>query len=172
MRDQPARVAQASYIDRMASEKQIAANRQNSKKSCGPKTPAGKRRSSLNALKLGGYATSTLLPSENKGEFFAFARGIYADWEPLGTTECTLVEMIISTLWRQRRLQSVEGGLYEMYKVYKGVDGGPATAFVQDGLQVDSFGRLVKSESALERRLFKLIKELHAIQHLRRSKRE
>jgi len=156
----------------MTSEKQIAANRQNAQRSSGPKTPAGKRRSSLNALKLGGFAKSTLLPSEDKAEFSAFARGIYADWAPLGTTERILVEMIISTLWRHRRLQTVEGGLYEMYKVYKGVDGGPATAFVQDGLQVDSFGRLVKSESALERRLFKLIKELHALQDLRRSKKE
>src|SRR6267142_3523522 len=156
----------------MTSEKQIAANRQNAQRSSGPKTPAGKRRSSLNALKLGGFSKSTLLPSEDKAEFSAFARGIYADWAPLGTTERILVEMIISTLWRHRRLQTVEGGLYEMYKVYKGVDGGPATAFVQDGLQVDSFGRLVKSESALERRLFKLIKELHALQDLRRSKKE
>jgi hypothetical protein len=156
----------------MASEKQIAANRLNAQRSSGPKSPGGKRRSSLNALKLGGFAKSTLLPSEDKAEFSAFARGIYADWEPMGTTERTLVEMIISTLWRHRRLQSVEGGLFEMYKVYKGVDGGAATAFVQDGLQVDSFGCLVKSESALERRLFKLIKELRAIQDLRRSKRE
>jgi len=156
----------------MASEKQIAANRQNAQRSCGPKTLQGKRRSSLNALKLGCFAKSTLLPSEDKAEFSAFARGIHADWEPVGTTERTLVEMLISTLWRHRRLQSVEGGLYEMYKVYKGVDGGPATAFVQDGLQVDSFGRLVKSESALERLLFKLIKELQSIQELRSSKSE
>jgi hypothetical protein len=154
----------------MASEKQIAANRQNAKKSCGPKTRGGKRRSSLNALKLGGFAKSTLLPSEDKAEFSAFARSIYADWDPVGTTERTLVEMIISTLWRHRRLQSVEGGLFEMYRVYKGVDGGPATAFVQDGLQVDSFGRLVKSETALERRLFRLIKELRRLQLSRLAK--
>ena len=154
----------------MASDKQITANRENSKRSTGPKTLDGKRRSSLNALKLGGFARSTLLPSEDKAEFSRFARGVYADWQPVGTTERALVELIISTLWRHRRLQSVEGGLYEMYKVYKGVDGGPATAFVQDGMQVDSFGRLVKSESALERRLFRLIKELREIQGLRRSK--
>jgi hypothetical protein len=154
----------------MATEKQIAANRQNAQKSCGPKTPEGKHRSSLNALKLGSFAKSTLLPSEDKKEFSAFARGVYADWEPVGATERTLVELMISTLWRSRRLQSVEGGLYEMYKVYKGVDGGPATAFVQDGLQVDSFGRLVKSESALERRLFRLMKELREIQDLRHAK--
>lgn len=153
----------------MATEKQIAANRLNARRSCGPKTPEGKRRSSLNALQLGGFAKSTLLPSEDKKEFSTFARGVYADWEPVGATECTLVELMISTLWRHRRLQSVEGGLYEMYKVYKGVDGGPATAFVQDGLQVDSFGRLVKSETALERRLFKLIKELGQLQQKRLS---
>jgi hypothetical protein len=154
----------------MATEKQIAANRENSKKSSGPKTPEGKRRASLNALKLGSFAKSTLLPSEDKREFSAFARGVYADWEPVGTTERALVELIISTLWRHRRLQTVEDGLFEMYNVYKGVEGGPATAFVQDGMQVDSFGRLVKSESALERRLFRLFKELREIQDLRRSK--
>lgn len=37
----------------MASEKQIAANRANAKRSTGPKTPAGKRRSSGNAFKHG-----------------------------------------------------------------------------------------------------------------------
>ena len=153
----------------MATQKQIATKRQNAQKSCGPKTPEGKRRSSLSALTVGIFAKSTLLPSEDKKEFSAFARGVYADWEPVGATERTLGELMLSTLWRHRRLQSVEGGLYEMYKVYKGVDGGPATAFVQDGLQVDSFGRLVKSETALERRLFKLIKELGQLQQKRLS---
>ncbi len=153
----------------MASDKQIAANRENSKKSCGPRTPEGKRHSSLNALKLGCFAKSTLLPSEDNTEFSRFARGIYADLQPIGTMERALVELIISTLWRHRRFQAVEGGLFDMYKVYNGVDGGPATAFVHDGLQVDSFGRLVKSESALERRLFRLIKGLREIQDLRRA---
>lgn len=37
----------------MATEKQIAANRANAKRSTGPKTPSGKRRSSGNALKHG-----------------------------------------------------------------------------------------------------------------------
>ena len=154
----------------MATEKQIAANRRNAQKSCGPRTIEGKRRSSLNALKLGAFAKTTLVKDEDPKELSGFARGIYADWKPVGTTERLLVELIISTLWRDRRLQSVEGGLFEMYRVYKGVDGGPATAFVQDGLQVDSFGRLVKSESALDRRLFRVMEKLDRIQEARRGK--
>ena len=151
----------------MATEKQLRANRENAKRSTGPKTPPGIRRSSRNALKLGLFAKSSLLPSEDPKVLAAFARGIYADWNPVGTTERTLVEMLVSALWRSRRLQSVEVGLYEMYKVYKEVEGGLATAFVQDGLQVDSFGRLIKSESALERRFLRLIQQLERLQKKR-----
>lgn len=148
----------------MASDKQIKANQANAKHSTGPRTPPGMRRSSLNALKLGTFAKSSLLPTEDPKEFSAFARGLYSDWEPVGTTERTLVELLISTLWRSRRLQTVEVGLYQMYRIYKEVDGGVATAFVQDGLQVDSFARLVKSESNLERRLWHLIEQLEGLQ--------
>jgi hypothetical protein len=153
----------------MATDKQIKANRLNSQKSRGPVTEPGKRKSSLNALKLGTFAESALLPNEDPKELSAFARGIFADWNPVGMTERTLVDLLISTLWRSRRLQKVEANLFEMYKVYKNVDGGPATAFVQDGLQVDSFGRLVRSESLLERRLFRLIKELERLQKNRKG---
>lgn len=148
----------------MATPKQIQANQANAKHSTGPKTAAGKRKASLNALKLGIFAQSCLLPSEDPRELLALARGLHADWNPVGTTEHTLVELLISALWRSRRLQSVEVGLYEMYKVYKEVDGGLATAFVQDGLQVDSFGRLVKSENAQERRFLRLIERIERLQ--------
>ena len=47
----------------MASEAQINANRQNSLKSCGPKTEAGKRRSRANALKHGLCASVVVLES-------------------------------------------------------------------------------------------------------------
>jgi hypothetical protein len=153
----------------MATDKQINANRRNALKSPGPVSVPGKRRSSLNALKLGTFAKSALLPNEDPKELSAFARGLYADWQPVGTTERALVDLLISTLWRSRRLHTVEAGLFEMYKVYKNIDGGPATAFVQDGLQVDSFGRLVKSESALERRLFRLINQLERLQKKRKG---
>jgi len=100
------------------------------------------------------------LSSEDSKLFAQFARDIYADWNPKTSTQRTLVEMLIATVWRSRRLQTVEAGLYEMYRNYKNADRGFATAFVQDGLQVDSFTRLTKCETALERRFFKILKAL------------
>lgn len=148
----------------MTSQKQIDANRKNAQHSSGPKSPSGKRRSSLNAVKLGVFAETVLLPDEDSKVFARFARDIYAHWNPKTALQRALVDMLIATLWRSRRFQTVEVGLYQMYRHYKEADQGLATAFVQDGLQVDSFSRLTKCETALERRLFKLLKELERLQ--------
>jgi|SRR5579859_5668175 len=148
----------------MATQKQIDANRKNAQRSTGPKWPPGKHRSSLNAVKLGIFAQTVLLPNEDPKVFAKVARDIYADWNPKTSTQRALVDMLIATLWRSRRFQTVEVGLYQMYRYYKEADRGLATAFVRDGLQVDSFSRLTKCETALERRLFKLLKELERLQ--------
>lgn len=148
----------------MATQKQIDANRKNAQRSTGPKSPKGKRRSSLNAVKLGLFTQAVLLPDEDPKVLAKFARDISADWNPKTSLQHTFVDMLIATLWRSRRFQTVEVGLYQMYRYYKEADRGLATAFVRDGLQVDSFGRLTKCEAALERRLFKILKELERLQ--------
>jgi hypothetical protein len=57
----------------MASERQIAANRQNAKRSRGPKTEHGKARSSRNALRHGFSARKYLLAGESWEEYFTSA---------------------------------------------------------------------------------------------------
>src|SRR6185437_8050651 len=52
----------------MATAKQIAANRLNSKTCCGPRTATGRLRSSQNALKTGLYAKSEVTAFENHTE--------------------------------------------------------------------------------------------------------
>ena len=53
----------------MATKAQIKANRENAKKSTGPRTEEGKARVSLNALKHGLLARDAVLPSEDPAEF-------------------------------------------------------------------------------------------------------
>ena len=154
----------------MATRKQILANRRNAQRSTGPKTSEGKRRSSVNSLKLGVFSQSVLIPGEAPTEWSALAHDLYHDWNPVGTTERTLVELLIATLWRLRRLQGIEGGLFKMYRTQAGVDYGPAFAYVRDAKHVDCLGRLARSESALERRFFRLLGELNQLQAGRRKR--
>ena len=54
--------------EKTPSAEQTAANRQNSKSSTGPRTAAGKKNVSLNALKHGFYAKDLIIRDENKAE--------------------------------------------------------------------------------------------------------
>ncbi len=56
----------------MASERQIAANRQNGKKG-GPKTPRGKAASSMNRLTHGARSECVIIPGENPEEYEALS---------------------------------------------------------------------------------------------------
>ena len=53
----------------MATEAQIAANRRNARKSTGPRTEEGKKRSSINALDHGCRANVLVMPGEDVGEY-------------------------------------------------------------------------------------------------------
>ena len=53
----------------MASQAQITANRENAKKSTGPKTAEGKSRSSQNALKHGYNSAELVIPEDLREEF-------------------------------------------------------------------------------------------------------
>src|SRR5215471_17226664 len=100
----------------MTTEKQVQANRDNAKKSTGPKTDAGKAVVSGNALKHGLLAEAALLPGEDEEAFTNLAGNLLAELQPLGERECLLVEEIINLAWRLRRASLVEVGLFERDK--------------------------------------------------------
>ena len=50
----------------MISSQKLEANQRNAQRSTGTRTPAGKARSSANALKHGAYAQQLLLPDEKE----------------------------------------------------------------------------------------------------------
>jgi len=97
-----------------ASEKQIAANRQNSRKSTGPKTPAGRAIVRNNALKHSLRSRDVLVQGfslyENKKEFANFRQRFHEELDPIGPLEDMLVDSIVATQWRLYRVLKAESG--------------------------------------------------------------
>jgi len=96
----------------MSSEKRLIANRRNALKSTGPKTPEGKARSRLNALKHGLLAKDVVLHDEKDEDFVAMLEAFYEDCQPVGHLEESLVRHLAIAEWRLNRLTRAEAGLF------------------------------------------------------------
>jgi hypothetical protein len=88
------------------------ANRENAKRSTGPKTEMGKAASRLNAIQHGLTADTPLLPGEDAQARAALFTGLREDLAPEGSLEHELVSQIASVIWRLRRIERVEAALY------------------------------------------------------------
>jgi hypothetical protein len=85
-------------------KKQIQANRERAKKSTGPRTPEGKARSAMNALKNGMYAETLLLWGENDRLLAEITRQFFEDFPPANIHERMLLEQMIFIQWRMLRV--------------------------------------------------------------------
>lgn len=74
----------------------------------GPRTLAGKARSSQNALKSGIFSKAAVLKHESRAEFNSFLRSLMEDFQPEGSMERLLVEQLTTLAWRRRRLVQAE----------------------------------------------------------------
>ena len=85
-----------------------AINRANSQRSTGPRTEAGKQRSSQNALRHGLTAASPVLPSEDRAAYEDHRRQFFEEYQPATPTETQLVQELIDTSWRLNRIPLLE----------------------------------------------------------------
>jgi hypothetical protein len=97
----------------MSTEKQIKANRLNAQSSTGPSTPGGKARTSMNAVKHGLTARQIVLPSEDQDEFDSFRADLFSSLNPQSAFEAVLVERIVTTAWRLRRIPMLELAFFQ-----------------------------------------------------------
>src|SRR3990172_7614324 len=91
----------------MTTEAQINANRQNAQRSTGPKSPQGKARAALNALKHGLRARIIIedthsITGERSAPFAALLSDLVAELAPVGVLESHCVETIALSIWRLR----------------------------------------------------------------------
>jgi hypothetical protein len=91
---------------------QLAANRANAQLSTGPRTEAGRARSSQNAIKSALTGRTLLLPTDDRDEYARFLADFQQQLKPEGQLECELVQIIVDCHWRLRRIQELEFALY------------------------------------------------------------
>src|SRR5689334_2459220 len=89
----------------------IAINRANAAYSTGPRTDAGKQRSSLNATKHGLTAQTVVLPSEDPAQYESHRRQFFDEHQPATPTETQLVQELVDTAWRLNRIPLLEANL-------------------------------------------------------------
>jgi hypothetical protein len=96
------------------SASQLAANRANSQLSTGPKTPEGKAKSSLNAVKTALTGRTVLLPTDDATAYQQHVDDFFKELRPMGARECALVQLLADNSWRLDRVFALEMGLYAL----------------------------------------------------------
>ncbi len=92
----------------MSTQSQIIANRNNSKKSTGPKTPKGRQIVSQNALRHGLTAANDIISAESRPEFDLFRDQMLAELAPQSVMESMLAERVVSLSWRLKRIRRIQ----------------------------------------------------------------
>ena len=93
---------------------QLAANRSNAQLSTGPRTQAGLAKSSKNALKHGLTGQTVLLDTDDIAEYERHVAEYFNDLSPVGQVETDLVISIAQTMWRLKRIPSLEEGIFAL----------------------------------------------------------
>jgi hypothetical protein len=105
------------------SERRGQANRENARKSTGPKTLAGKERAKMNAVKHGILCGELIIKSgegtEDLAVFDQLFTGLREHYKPVGTLEDILVQKMAGYLWKERRAQLHEAGAIQRQIAYR-----------------------------------------------------
>ena len=94
-------------------EKQSSASRINGAKSKGPVSVEGRARSSQNAIRHGLSAQAVVLHGEESADFGQLRDSYVQRFQPADQAEMDLVETLVSSRWRLRRIPMLEVQVFE-----------------------------------------------------------
>ena len=134
----------------MTTEKQTLANRLNALKG-GVKTPEGKAVSRLNAISHGFYSQFIVVPGEDIHLFNLLRDKYMAEFKPVGEMETLLVERVVTSAWRLRRVL-----LNESKHMHPNAD-----------FRHLSWENTLRLDTTLERQIYKALHELERLQKTR-----
>ena len=161
----------------MSSQAQITANQANAQLSTGAKTPDGKAKSSMNALKTGLSGHTVLLPGDDAELYEAKLLHCVEAFNPVGEKETALVQALADTEWRLARIPSLEYGIYALARIEFADKFNDQPAEFRPGfIQAHTYlayhrqlNNLSIQESRLNRQLVKIIKDLANLQSQRQQ---
>ena len=96
------------------SEAQLAANRANAQKSCGPTSCEGKAKSCLNAVKTGLTGHTVLLTTDDATVYQQHLHRNFLEFTPATDRERSLVQLIADAEWRLLRIHPLEASLWAL----------------------------------------------------------
>lgn len=148
----------------MASQKQIIANQRNALKSTGPCTEKGKAIVSQNARTHGILCQEIPIDENENVSFDDFSSRLFIQLNPLGDFERFIVDRIVTSAWRLRRIIRIET---EFYRSESRITCSIKGTFL--GNAADRMAILSRYEVAIEKGLYKALNELMRLQALRQG---
>jgi hypothetical protein len=149
----------------MATQTQIEANRRNAEHSTGPRTAEGKAASSMNALKSGIDAGSSIIPGEDAAVLAALTERLYQDCQPQTVIESILVDNIVRASWRLRRFDRIDAELL-IHAIedtnYPSPNGPVGKAFDNTSTTQSRLQRRINDTSRLQREAIQDLQRLQA----------
>jgi hypothetical protein len=131
-------------------------NRENAQHSTGPKTEAGKLRSSMNALRHGLTAEKTVMPSEDMDVYDRHLQSFVDEYDPQGATETQLVQTLADASWRLDRIVAIEIGVMKQN-------------LTDEATMCKSLSNLSLHSNRLTRQFERAVAQLRDLQKLRRD---
>lgn len=153
------------------SQKQLEANRENAKLG-GVKTEEGKAVSKYNAIKHGLLSKEVLLEGEDEKYLIEIGKRLRAELEPQTELELVLVDRITANVWRLKRVMQIESEMIDSDRHDTDWQGNKRMrtlggALRYDFINHDTYGKLIRYESSIERGIYKALHELQRIQSAR-----
>ena len=162
----------------MSTESQVNANRENAKKSTGPKTKEGKAKSAQNAVTHGLTTRYEVITTEDQQEYDFFRKEMIDHLNPIDPMQYRLADRIVSLSWRLKRAEIMHDRtiedllhkdrewLYDSMEDYCIDENTQGDVLALGHMAADDFSgnrvldRLIVYERRIENSLYKTIKEL------------
>lgn len=148
-------------------------NRANAQHSTGPRTEAGKQKSSLNALRHGLTGQVVVMPGEDLSAYQQHLKTFTDDLQPVGAIEANLVQALADCSWRMNRAAVFENNV-QAYAVPCGDD--PIPGGISVGTALESVSKTLANLSLHTQRLARQFEKteihLRELQKIRRDQEQ